>query len=334
MDPTSEVLSQSEVEGLLGAVQAEVSGAPKEKAAVASPSKPSGPKTSSTHSFRASSLFTAGELRRVRIKHEEFATKLGGVLSQFVKSEFTMRLTNLETMSHKALLEQMEGPTHLGLVRLDPLNGMGLLEVQPKLGLSVVARMLGAKGAVVKEERNFTDIELSLMTEFGNMVLREYASMWHPYDNRLKGTLLEHETSARFLKLGSDLANVFLLTMEAKFGDTAGPVRLAFLHSTLEPLFKKLIDEIPIEGGSKHGARALGGGLPASVQDVPIPVRACWGGLQMTLKELCGLQKDDVLMLESNVSNQTQIHLGKYFKFLGQVGQKGDRLVVRIESKV
>ncbi len=317
-----EVLSQTEVDSLLTTV-------------VEESTKVSG-KTIQAFTFNTSASLTSGKLRRVRIKHEEFAGNLTAEISQLLRGEFSVRLANLETISHLALIDALLGPTSLTLFRMDPLKGLALLEISPRLGLTVVARMLGGRGQPVKEERNFTDLELTVVDEFAEAVLKAYAVTWQKRDELMKIVLLGHETSARYLKLSSDdNASIFFLTMEASYGDSIGFIRLAFLHTTLEPLVRKLTEDIPMASTSSATAAALvNPHIQQSVRDVSIPIRARWNGLQITAGELCDLRKDDVLMLDPSISSRTAIYLGHLHKFFGQVGRKGNQLAVRIDSKI
>jgi len=120
--------------------------------------------------------------------------------------------------------------------------------------------------------------------------------------------------------------------MEGKFNDCVGNIRLAFLQSTLEPLIKKLVDELPSSGGSSSAARVpLGRQM---IPDISIPVHARWNGLQLTVRELSELRTDDVLVLDPTISTRTTLTLSNADKFLGQVGRRGDHLALRITSKI
>jgi flagellar motor switch protein FliM len=321
------ILSQNEVDALIASTLTD------------EPSKGGGPgapmpppqKVLQPFKFRTASFLAPGELRRVRIKHEEYAINLASPLSQFTRCAFSIRLSNMEMVSCRTVIETMDGPSHLTLIRLDPLPGLGLIEVSLPLALTVVSRLLGGKGLLVKEERNLSEIEMSLMNGFVDIITNEYASLWRQYESKLKPASLQNETSARFLKLGVDTLDAFLLTLEAKFNDCVGTIRMAFLHSTLQPLIEKLVEEIS-SGVSQTVHKGIG--TSKEVEEIPIPVQVRWGGLKMSIKELCALQADDVILLDPSISSKTIVDLGNKDKFLGQVGRKGDHLAVKITSKL
>jgi flagellar motor switch protein FliM len=320
------VLSQAEVDALIASTlsQEEVSpgGGP----------NPVSQRSIQPYKFRTASFLAPGELRRVRIKHEEFALNLASPLSQFTRCSFSIRLANMEMVSCRNVIEAMDGPSFLTLLRLDPLPGLGLIEVSLPLALTVVSRLLGGKGNMVKDERNLSEIEMSLMNGFVDVVANEYTNLWRPFSSTLKPVLLQNETSARFLKLGADNLDTFLLTLEVKFNDCTGAIRMAFLHNTLHPLIEKLVEEIM--SGMSEGAHGKTIAPSKVMEEIPIPVHVRWGGLKMTVRELCNLKSGDLLLLDSGVANKTIMDFAHVDKFVGQVGRKGEKMAVKLIDKV
>lgn len=324
MEPTKDIskpLSQSEIDAILSSLSVEQ---------VSSGSKVQ------PFNFNKQDVLSPEKLRRLRTKHESLIHSLNSTISLFVRKDFTLRITRLETITHDNLLEVLPGNTHLTLFRLDPLQGAGLLEITPQLGLSVVARMLGSQGHVVRSDREFTEIELRLLGQFAEVVLREYTAMWRGYEQQLNVVVVGYENSARFLKLGAPESLIIFLAMEARFGDTTGYLRVAVPYLTVEPLVHKLITELlttaPV--GESHSPAMLQPEIPEAMLDVPINVNARWEGMQLTVQELRQLRKDDVFVLDENISDRTRLYMGDALKFVGQTGRKGDRLAVRITSKV
>jgi flagellar motor switch protein FliM len=272
-------------------------------------------------------------LRRLRAKHDGLVTTLDSTLSLLLRKDFSLRIARLETIPHDKMIDTLPELTHLTLFRLDPLSGTGFLEVTPRLGLTVVTRMLGSNAYVVKVDRSFTEIESRLMNQFIEVVLREYASLWRPYEQQLSITVAGHENNPRFLKLASPEALMFFLVMEAKFGECTGFVRVAIPYGMLEPLINRMVTEMG-PGISHHSGpvAASNSQIQQPILDVPIEISAQWKGLQLTVDELRHIRKDDVFVLDRNVAARTALYMGNVLKFIGQVGRKGDRLAVRITS--
>jgi flagellar motor switch protein FliM len=327
-----EVLNQAEVDALLASLQEE------EKTKTTGATKGPGGKAVQNFSFRSPSFLPPTTLRRLRIKHEEFASGLSSALSQLLRLETVVHLSNLETIPHKTLVETLSGPTQLSLFRIEPLPGMGILEISPRLGLTAVSRMLGGKAQAIQEERNFTELELGVLNEMAVLVLREYISSWQMPEKHMRSILVGQETSANYIRIGPESSTVFFLTLEAKLCDCVGLMRMGLLQTTLEPLVKKLVEdaeaELAVLGSSTPTSRAPSPHLNQMAGDILIPIRAQWNGLQMTLKELCDLKTDDIISLDPSILHHTAVYLNRLHKFSGQIGCRGNALAVRITEKI
>ncbi|MDD2710497.1 MAG: FliM/FliN family flagellar motor switch protein [Verrucomicrobiae bacterium] len=324
-----EVLNQSEVDALLASLQ-------EEETKAQGPEKAAASKKCQPYTFRSPSFLPPAKLRRVRIKHENFTVNLTHSLSQLLRLETVVRLSNMETITHKAMIEALSGPSHLTIFRLSPLPGMCLMEINTRLGLTLVGRMLGGKGQFIQEERNFTELELSVLNEVVDLILREYVASWQMPDQQVRANVVEHETSANYLRLAPDNTQAFFLTIEVKVVDNTSTIRLGFFYNTLEPLINKLTEDIPpeIEKSTSPGKAANLIALYESAADILIPIHARWEGMQISVRELTNLKKDDVLLMDPSTPGRTSIYLNTIQKFSGQTGRKGDHLAIRINSKL
>ena len=99
-----------------------------------------------SHDFRQSGFLAPSELRRIRQRHEQFVRSLAARLAIFLRLEFTVQLAKLQIVGYLKFTESLPNPTHITLFKTDPLKGVGLLVIPPRLGLTLVDRMLGGPG--------------------------------------------------------------------------------------------------------------------------------------------------------------------------------------------
>ena len=74
--------------------------------------------------------------------------------------------------------ENLPSPAHLCLFKAEPLSGVGVLDINPRLALTLVDRMSGGRGHSVKTERYLTEIETALLEDILNVVLEEWCVQW------------------------------------------------------------------------------------------------------------------------------------------------------------
>src|SRR5258708_22965690 len=90
-----------------------------------------------------SGFLAPSELRRIRLRHEQFIRSLAARLAIFLRLEFTVQLAKVQIVGYQKFTESLSNQTHITLFRTDPLKGVGLLIISPRLGLSLVDRLFG-----------------------------------------------------------------------------------------------------------------------------------------------------------------------------------------------
>src|ERR1700722_11786412 len=169
-------VSQTEVERLL----AQVGGV---MPATGDPALPSAPRTLDydllqRHEFPKLSFLSSAELRKLRLRHEQFVSSLAGRLSIHLGLEVAMQLSKLETLPFARFTEALSNPTHLTLVKLEPLNGTCLLDIPSQLGLCIVDREIGGPAISTEEPRQLGQMETRLLARIIEMIVGEWCSMW------------------------------------------------------------------------------------------------------------------------------------------------------------
>ena len=103
------------------------------------------PATADPFQFRELSSLTSAELRKLRLRHEEFIRSLGARLSSYLRLEVGLQMSKLETAHYQKFVEGTSNPTYLAMLKLAPLQGICLLEIPPEVGLCIVDRELGGR---------------------------------------------------------------------------------------------------------------------------------------------------------------------------------------------
>lgn len=330
---SEDVLSQNEVEALLAGLGGPATDA---ETKVLSHRKI---KEGQSHSiqefdFRSPVFLSPERLRRLRIKHEEMIRNIASRLSTYLRLEFGLQMSRLETIPYKNLLENLPMPSHLTLFKLKPLEGMCLFDLSPRLGLTVLDRMMGGPGHSIKNEREFTDIEVEVLQNFIKMVIKEYADSWLKYQ-KLEIEIVGHENTARFLKIANPSEVMLFMEMEARFGDVVAGIRFVFPFFTIEGLIDSLMEEIKADIRDESEKYRLPEDKNSPLYRFPIPVKALWEGFTVTLKDLNQLAVGDVLFLDDQKCKESVVKLGEQPKFLGTIHTNEDhKVTIRISSKI
>lgn len=284
-----------------------------------------------SYDFRNPVFLTEVDLRRLRLLHEDFIRYLAARLALFLRMECSLKMAKLTTLTYAKFTEALPNPTHLCLFKAEPLNGVGILDINPRLALTLVDRVLGGRGHSVKVDRYLTEIEIALLEDILRIVLEEWCAQWH-HEGELHPEIIGHENNGRFLQTSPKDAIVLALTIEFDFGDCSEPMQIGVPYYMIEPMVKA------IQARRNRDSSPARPHAPAQWKDVyehiSLPVRAEWDAFDLSLRELTRLRVGDVLELPASIVDHTRISLAGTPKFNGTVGLDGDRVVVKLSGKI
>ena len=283
------------------------------------------------YDFRNPAFLSETELRRLRLVHEDFIRYLSARLSLHLRMEFGIKMSKLTTVSYAKFTESLANPSHLSLFKIEPLVGVGILEISPRLALTIADRLLGGRGNSVKAERYLTEIEVSLIEDVVVILLEEWCGQWK-LEKELRPLLIGHENNGRFLQTSPKDAVVLALSLDVTFGDCTEQIQIGVPYYLIEPVVKKIQNRrqkestiAPVEKRAEW--------QPA-YDRILLPVRAEWSGLDLTLREITCLRVGDVIEMPASLFNETRVLLNGSPKFVGSVGHDADRVAVQLTRQL
>jgi len=279
--------------------------------------------------FRNPTFFSPGVMRRMRLRHEEFVRALSARLSLYLRMEFTLQLGKLHTMPYRAFTNSLADPTHLTLFRVEPLPGICVVDVPSRLALTIVDRLLGGPAQALTTDHTPSEIELALLSQAVQVILSEWASFWSGAQE-LRAVILGYENNGRFLRTAPHDTVMLLLQLDARLGDCAESIQIAFPHYTIEPLVLRLGQAPEKSTGGVPAVRAEKVAWNPRFADVPVTITAEWEGVELTARELAHLKVGDVVPLEKTCADEVRVRLADVPRFQGRLGSSGDQLAVEL----
>lgn len=322
-----EVLSQSEVERLLAQVSEE-----EKTGTVVTPDgeQAQRPRDSvQAYDFRHPVFLSPVELRRLRMRHEDFIRALAARLSIYMRLEFTLQMSKLETVTYRKFTETLPNPTHLSLFKVEPLRGVGILEIHPRIGLTIVDRLLGGPANSITANHDFSEIETALLDQAVQLIIGEWCAHWAKVQE-LRPILLGHETNGQFLQTAPHDTILLVLTMEATLNDCTEKIQIALPCSTLEPLIRKLGTAADLSQDAPPPATALK--WNRNFDEVPVLVTAMWDDLVLTARDIVNLKPGDILPLDPRSVRQVKLRLADMSKFEGHLGTTDGKWAVAVTN--
>jgi flagellar motor switch protein FliM len=325
-----EVLSQSEVERLLAQVAEQETNATIHKADGSA--KVHSKDSIQPYDFRLPVFLSQTELRKARTHHEEFIRSLAARLSMYLRLEFGLQMSKLQTLPYQKFVESLGNPAHLVLFKVEPLQGICVLDINPRLGLSIVDRLMGGPGHSVNLSRDLTEIEVALLDQAVDIILGEWCARWAGV-MELRPGILAHETNGRFLNTSHADTIVLALSMEARVADCVEQIQIGFPYPAIEPLVRKLGEKL--DNASDGPARSA---TPArwnkELESIPIRLSAEWPKLEIAARDLARLRVGDVLQWDEDAGGRVEVRVARQARFEGRLGTRGKKWAIEITRAV
>ena len=325
----SGVISQSEIERLLTQVES-VAARP---AAGDSPASLNigGGDFIRRHDFPKLSPLSGADLRPLRVRHEDFIFALGTRLSLHLGLEVTVQLSKMEVLPFSKFADGLSNPTYLTMLKLQPLTGIGLLDIPPRLALCMVDRELGGPGRVAEETSQIGKVEERLLSTVIGLIINEWCAMWRDL-MEIQPAVVGHEVNSRYIDTSSPATTMLVVGMETRFGEVVEQMQFAFPHHMLEPLTLKL-HTVAANGEKRDASVKISPAKWNSLFDeLEIQVKAELPEIQLSAAQVAELKLGDVLSLPPECMNEVRLRLANHPGFLGSLGTSNQRRAVKIEK--
>ena len=276
-------------------------------------------------------LFNAAELRRLTADHESIRRGCAVRLAVLFRTEFELKLTSLNTPTFRQFTGEMPQPTHLTLFKVEPLRGVGVLEMSPSLALSLLDRLMGGLGAADIPSRELTEIEVALLGQITHLITEGWCAHWK-IGKELKSSLIGNENDPRFLQTSPPDSTMLVAAFDARIGDASGKIRIALPFSTVEPILQTIRAELkpPVEPPLPTTTPAKPAAWNPALDHVTIPVTAELPGPQITARELQQLKVGDVLPISADAASLVQVKLGGVPRFSARLGTRDQHWAVEV----
>ncbi len=318
-----EVLSQSEIDNLLAALTTgELDVDQMQEAS---------DKQVKDYDFKRPAKFSKEHLRTLEIIYEHYGRLISTNLPLYLRKSVQTTVASSETVTFSEFSNALSNPVILGIIDFKPLNGNVIIELSPNLGFAMIDRMLGGPGTPLEKNREFSEIEMTIIQKLMIICMQ---LMKEPWKNVLDiNPIMERiETNAQFAQVIAPSDMIAIITMNIRIGDTEGFMNVCLPYFTLEEVMDKLNTKYWFSSMQKDDSVDYRDHIEDLIRRVDVPVRAVLGQSTISVNEFLGLQRGDVIRLDSSVGSEMKVFVGNIEKFTALPGSSKDKYAVRLTS--
>lgn len=316
-----EVLSQDEIDNLLKALSTGELDADE--------MKNTDERQVKDYDFARPAKFSKEHLRTLEIIFEHFGRLLATNLPAYLRKSVSVDVVNSEVVIYSEFSNALSNPVLLGVVGMDPLMGNVIMEMASNLGFAIVDRLLGGVGNSLEKERDFSEIELSILERVFTICVN---LLHEPWKNVVEITprLNRIETNSQFAQIISPSETIAIVTINLKIGDVEGLMNICLPYTTLEPVMDKLNTKYWFSTMKEKDSNSYEAAIENIIDNALIPMKAVLGTSKINVQDFVNLQLGDVIRLDRKVDDELEVYVGNIKKFKALPGYSDNKYAVRV----
>jgi len=323
----ADILNQEEIDALLEAVEDE-----EISEALESEEEVFDRRQITLYDFNHPNRVSKEQLRLFRGIHDEMARSLASQISSVMRSIVEIQLHSVGPVTYGEFLMSLPSPTGLNVFSMKPLDGSGILEINPSIAFPMVDRLLCGTGEPYETTREFTDIELNLMDSILSIIMSALKEAWGPVIDLYPG-IESKESNPNGIQIVAQNEIVVMAVMEIVIGRSSGMMNICYPLITLESILNKpgSRDFIPTETSAKKSRNKE---LKALVGGAKVTVNAFLGDAELSLSELLSLKQGDIVRLDRPADDTAVINADGRDRFIGKIGLRRFRKSIEVTELI
>jgi len=280
------------------------------------------------YDFKRPNRVSKEQLRAFRGVHNKMARSLASQISSIMRSIVEIQLHSVDQMTYGEFLMSLPNPTSFNVFSMKPLEGSGVIEINPSIAFPMLDRLLGGKGEPFDASREFSDIELSLFETILRVMMSTLKEAWGPV-MEIYPAIESKESSPNVVQIVAQNEIVVMVVMEIIIGHSSGMMNICYPVISLEPILPKLAsrDLMLNETNSKKSRNKE---LQVLLGGAKVNVEANLGESELTLRDILDLNSGDIIRLNTPADDTVILSIDGKDRFRGEIGLRRFRKSVQV----
>ncbi len=289
------------------------------------------------YDFRSPKKFTKERIKILDSIFDNYARLLSSYLTGLLRLYCKVSLSSIEEQRYfefnNALPDYvMMGMVDLGIHDDDIEECTTILQLSNSLTYTMIDRLLGGKGEYKDADRDFTEIEVSIMDNIMNHMAGLLREPWETYVS-LAPQLINIETNSRVISSVGYDDTMIIVALEVTISDTKSIVTVVMSALDLDEIMAKFVHKTTRgsrrSDSNKEAERkeSIMRALNTSVLDIT----AILSETQLDMSDVINLQVGDIIPLGKPIDGNISLQVGGKTWFDGKLGTYNHKKAVKIE---
>lgn len=329
----ADVLSQSQIDDLLNSFSTVGSKAFEEIEAEDSSKK------AKNYDFKTPKKFTKEKLKVIDGIFDNYSRLLSSYLTGLMRLYCKVNLLSIEEQKYyefgNALPEYVfMGVVDMGVDDEDVSETSILYQLSNPIVYSMMDRLMGGNGSTENTNRDFTEIEISLMSGIIKKMINLLKEPWSTYIE-INPELKTLETNARVMQSIAPEDVVIIVVLEIELKNVKNTITICIPALNLEEMMGKFNDRYGSKNSKRFDANKEAERrqeIMTGIKNTYLDIHAILSETQIDLYEILNLQVNDVIPLNMSIDKNINVKIGNNLWFDGKLGIKNNCKAIKIDN--
>ena len=282
-----------------------------------------------TYDFNRPNRFSKDHMRTLEMLHEIFARGFTASVAAYLRTVAEIKVVSVSQLPFREYTMSLPRPDCIFVLKMEPLDGSFLLEMNPELVLTLIDRILGGPGKAPTAARELTLIEQSVIEKIVNRGMEALQEAWLKVGH-FQPKLTGYETTAQFVQIVAPSEITAVIEFEVKINEVTGKMSMCIPYVVLEPIIGDLSAQKWFTVGKKESTAETVENLTKVMRETHMPIVVRVGGAQITVQEMLRLKPGDVVRLDTSPHNEIDVLIEGLVKLRGRPGVSSKKKALQI----
>lgn len=319
------VLSQNEVNALLSAIQ-------QGSVAPAGPAE-TNPDDARGYDLTSNDRIIRGRMPTLDILNQRLARLMRMSFFNMFRKNVEVTHESTQLMKYSEFIATVSVPACLNMFKMPPLKSSCLISVDSALMFGLVDHVFGGTGSWYRVEgRDYSTIELRLIREVMEVVLKDLGEAWAPV-MAIRPEYLRTEVNPQFAAISAPTDVTVLMNFLVELeGTTKGRIGVLIPYGVIEPIRPLLSSALQTERNDEDSTwRAR---IIDVLMQIDVELGSTLGKGHLTLRDLMRLKVGDTIGLHVDAGGPLPVNVEGVHKTDGHPVMSRGRLALKLTGPI
>ncbi|MFT5224630.1 MAG: flagellar motor switch protein FliM [Polaribacter sp.] len=318
---STDILSQDEVDALLGGVD--------DGAVDTSSDEDWNDGEVRSFDFNNQERIITGRLPTLEMINERFVRNARVSFFAMLRKTPEISVKGIQMIKFSEYINTLLVPTSLSLFKMDPLKGIGVIMMDPKLVFMLVDNFFGGDGSIHAkiEGREFTHTELRVIEKVVHMCFDDLVKAWKPVMT-VDYTYHNHEVNPHMTNIVSPTEVIVVSSFHIELEGGGGDINIVYPYSMMEPIRAILDAGVQSDRGDVDERWAVL--LKEELLHAKVSIQAIFSQKTLKISDLLNFKAGDIIPIE--MPDQVMLLAESMPIMRGQYGAHQGNAAVKIEN--